>query len=48
MGTTDVQMARAVAVMGISGYCGLPRQRGKKKAPNICLRLYLFSEREVK
>lgn len=30
MGATDVQMARAVAVMGASGYCCLPWQRGKK------------------
>ena len=33
MDSTDVQMAHAVAVMGTSGYCGLPRQRAKK-CPN--------------
>lgn len=31
MDSTDVQMARAVAVVGTSGYCGLPRQQAKRK-----------------
>lgn len=33
MDSTDVQMAHAVAVMGASGYCGLPRL-GEKESAN--------------